>query len=67
MIMIGVIGPLLNLHQRYYFHIQSEISLFADDAKVFSKSKISLQITLDNIHEWLKTRKPDLNPKNAKF
>ena len=32
-------------------HIQSEISLFEDDAKVFSKSETSLKLTLDNINE----------------
>ena len=65
----GVIGPLLFLIYindiTFNTQIQSEISLFADDAKVFSKSETSLQITLDNIHEWLKTRKLDLNPKKC--
>ena len=65
----GVIGPLLFLIYindiSLNTHIQSEISLFADDAKVFSKSETSLQLTLDNIHEWLKTRKLDLNPKKC--
>ena len=47
--------------------IQSVISLIADDAKLGSKSETSLQLTLDNIHNWLKTRKLDLKSKNSKF
>ena len=47
-------------------HNQSEISLFADDAKVFSKSETSLKLTLDNIHECLMTWKLYLNQKTAK-
>ena len=43
--------------------IQSVISLIADDAKLGSKSETSLQLTLDNIHNWLKTRKLDLKSK----
>ena len=43
----GVIGPLLFLIYikdiTLNTHIQSEISLFADNAKVFSKSETSLQ------------------------
>ena len=29
------------------------------------KSENSLQLTLGNIHKWLKTRKVDLNPKKC--
>ena len=59
----GIIGPLLFLMYindiTLNTHIQSEISLFADDTKVFSKSESSLQSTLDNIHKWLKKGKLD--------
>ena len=65
----GVIGPLRFLIYindiTLNTHIQSEVSLFADGAKVFSKSENSLQLTLDNIHEWLKTRRFDLNQKKS--
>ena len=36
--------------------------LLAYDTEIFSQSNISLQLTLDNIQEWLNTRKLDLNP-----
>ena len=67
----GVIGPLLFLIyiNDIYLNIdtQSEISLFADDAKIISKSNISLQISLDNIYKWLKARKLDLNPNKCQI
>ena len=51
----GIICPLLFLIYindiTLNTHIQSEISLFEDDAKVFSKSETSLKLTLDNINE----------------
>ena len=67
----GVVGPLLftfYINDIYSnIDIQSEIRLFADDAKVFSKSTISLQLSLDNIYKWLKTRKLDLNPNKCQI
>ena len=36
--------------------------LLAYDTEIFSQSNISLQLTLDNIQEWLNTRKLDKNP-----
>ena len=63
----GIIGPLLFLIYisdiNSNTHIKSEISLFADDAKVFSKSETSLQLTLDNIHKCLMTQKLYINQK----
>ena len=60
-------GPLCLLIDINYItlntHNQSEKSLFADDAKVFSKSETSLQLTLDNIHKCLMTQKLYLNQK----
>ena len=41
------------------------MSLFADDAKIFKESNISLQRALDNIYKWLKTRKLGLNLKKC--
>ena len=67
----GVVGPLLFL---IYINdicstidIKSELSLFADDAKIFSQSNTSLQLSLDNIYIWLKTRKLNLNPSKCKI
>ena len=40
----------------------SEINLFADNVKIFSKSNDALQLSLDSIYQWLKTRKLKLNP-----
>ena len=47
--------------------IKSELSLFADDAKIFSQSNTSLQLSLVNIYIWLKTRKLNLNPSKCKI
>ena len=47
--------------------IKSELSLFADDAKIFSQTNTSLQLSLDNIYIWLKSRKLNLNPRKCKI
>ena len=58
----GVIGPLFFL---FYINdissnidINSDMSLFADDTKIFIQSNMSLQSTLDNIYKCL-------NPENS--
>ena len=43
------------------------MSLFADDANIFSESNIYLQFTLYTIYKWLKARKLDLNPNKRKI
>ena len=58
-----VIGPLLLI--MYINDISTEIThidinLFADDAKISGKSNDDLQLSLNSIYQWLKTRK--LNP-----
>ena len=53
-----VVGPVLFLIYNNdicsNIDIKSELSLFADDAKIFNQSNTSLQLTLDNIYIWLK-------------
>ena len=45
----------------------SEINLFPDDAKIFSKSNDALQLFLDNIYQCLKTRKLKSNPNKCQI
>ena len=67
----GVIGPLpflIYIHDTYSnINIQSDISLFADYAKAFSKSNISLRFSLGNIYKWVNTRKLPKNPKKCEI
>ena len=46
---------------------KSDMSLFADNTKVFYESNISLQSTIDDIYKWLETKNSIWSLKNVKL
>ena len=66
-----MIGPLLFtiyiINIPTEINIHSDINLFADDAKISGKSIDALQLSLNSIYQWLKTRNLKLNPNKCRI